>query len=136
MRACRTLSLLLLLTLLCPLGRGDAPAGAAVAAQTRPVSLRRAPEGERAGDRQREGTKLTDVTGRFELAGDRITFYPSSGRETYRVLENLSLERVGQVLSESRARQEWTVSGVLTEFRGTNYLLLSKAVVKSAVDPR
>jgi len=102
----------------------------------RPVAMRRVQEGERAGDRQREGTKLTEVVGRFELAGDRITFYPNGGRESYRVLENLALERVSQVLSESRARQDWTISGVLTEFRGNNYLLLNKAVVKSAAEAR
>lgn len=100
---------------------------------TRPVALRRAGENDRAsGERQREGTRLTDVSGRFELAGDRITFHPASGRESYRLLENLALERVGQVLSESRAKQDWTVSGTLTEFRGANYLLLTKAVIKAA----
>ncbi|WP_425614656.1 hypothetical protein NA78x_004530 [Anatilimnocola sp. NA78] len=102
----------------------------------RPVALRRVQDGERSGERQREGTKLTEVVGRFELAGDRITFYPNGSRDSYRVLENLALERVGQVLSESRARQEWTISGVLTEFRGNNYLLLNKAVVKSAGEAR
>ena len=102
-------------------------------AATRPVALRRAGEADRAsGERQREGTRLTDVSGRFELAGDRITFHPSSGRESFRLLENLALERVGQVLSESRAKQDWTVSGTLTEFRGANYLLLTKAVIKTA----
>jgi hypothetical protein len=97
--------------------------------------MRRAGETDRtAGERQREGSRLTDVSGRFELAGDRIMFYPAGGRESYRLLENLALERVGQVLTESRAKQEWTVSGTLTEFRGANYLLLSKAVIK-AVTP-
>lgn len=101
-------------------------------ALTRPVALRRAGESDRAsGERQREGTRLTDVSGRFELAGDRITFHPASGRESYRLLENLALERVAQVLSESRAKQDWTVSGTLTEFRGANYLLLTKAVIKT-----
>ena len=100
---------------------------------SRPVAMRRAGENDRAsGERQREGTRLTDVGGRFELAGDRITFHSASGRESYRLLENLALERVGQVLSESRAKQDWTVSGTLTEFRGANYLLLTKAVIKTA----
>jgi hypothetical protein len=107
----------------------------ATSATSQAVSLRRA-DGERGGDRQREGTRLTDVVGRFELAGDRITFYPAGGKDSFRVLENLALERVGQVLNETRARHEWTVSGTLTEFRGANYLLLSKAVVKSTAEPR
>lgn len=100
---------------------------------TRPVALHRAGENDRAsGERQREGTRLTDVNGRFELAGDRITFQPAGERESYRLLENLALERVGQAISESRAKPEWTVSGTLTEFRGANYLLISKAVIKAA----
>jgi hypothetical protein len=107
----------------------DEPADVTTA---RPVALRRTGEGDRtSGERQREGTRLTDVNGRFELAGDRVMFYPAAGRESYRLLENLALERVGQVLSESRSKQEWTISGTLTEFRGANYLLLTKAVIKA-----
>jgi hypothetical protein len=75
---------------------------------------------------------LTDIHGRFELSGDRVTFFPGAGRDSYRLLENLALERVAQVISESRTRQEWMVSGTLTEFRGANYLLLTKAVIKSS----
>ena len=99
-------------------------------------AVQRRLDGPRNGERQREGTRLIDVAGRFDLAGDRVTFHPASEKEHYKLLENLALERVGQVLSESRARHEWTVSGVLTEYRGTNYLLLQKAVIKSAGEPR
>jgi hypothetical protein len=102
----------------------------------RPVAPRRTGEDRGNGDRQREGTRLTDVSGRFEIAGDRVTFFPASGRESYRLLENLSLERVAQVLSESRSRQEWTVSGTLTEFRGANYLLLTKAVIRAQTEAK
>jgi hypothetical protein len=101
----------------------------------RPVAHRRT-EDRASGDRQREGTRLTDVTGRFEIAGDRVTFFPTAGRESFRLLENLSLERVAQVLSESRSRQEWTVSGTLTEFRGANYLLLTKAVIRAQAEAK
>lgn len=101
----------------------------------RPVAHRRT-EDRGNGDRQREGTRLIDVTGRFEIAGDRVTFFPTAGRESYRLLENLSLERVAQVLSESRSRQEWTVSGTLTEFRGANYLLLTKAVIRAQTEAK
>jgi hypothetical protein len=97
-----------------------------------PVALRRKADERPAGDRQREGARLTDIHGRFELTGDRVTFFPGAGRESYRLLENLALERVAQVISESRTRQEWMVSGTLTEFRGANYLLLTKAVIKSS----
>ncbi|HMS95000.1 MAG TPA: hypothetical protein PKA03_07240 [Tabrizicola sp.] len=106
----------------------DSPGPAAA----QPVALRRNTEDRPAGDRQREGARLTDVHGLFELTGDRVAFFPGAGRESYRLLENLALERVAQVISESRTRQEWMVSGTLTEFRGANYLLLTKAVIKSS----
>lgn len=102
---------------------------------TRPIAHRRT-EGTRSSERQREGTKLTDVSGRFEFSGDRVTFHPANEREHYRVLENLALERVGQVLGETRAKHEWTISGVLTEYRGVNYLLLNKAVIRPAAENR
>lgn len=102
---------------------------------TRPAAHRRA-ENARSAERQREGTKLTEVSGRFEFAGDRVTFHPANEREHYRVLENLALERVGQVLGETRAKHEWTISGVLTEYRGVNYLLLQKAVIRPAAENR
>lgn len=113
-----------------PLAQSVAATTQSIGAQ--PVAMRRKGEDRPAGDRQREGTRLTDIHGRFELSGDRVTFFPGSGRESYRLLENLALERVAQVLTESRTRQEWMVSGTLTEFRGANYLLLTKAVIKSS----
>ena len=102
----------------------------------RPVAMRRNGDERASGDRQREGSRVSEVTGRFEISGDRVTFFPAGGRESFRLLENLALERVATVLSESRARQEWTVSGTLTEFRGANYLLLTKAVIKSTTEAK
>jgi hypothetical protein len=107
-----------------------------VSTQAPPPVVQRRPEVPRNGERQREGTRLIEISGRFDLAGDRVTFLPANEREHYKLLENLALERVGQVLSESRARHEWTVSGTLTEYRGSNYLLLQKAVIKTPAEPR
>jgi hypothetical protein len=88
--------------------------------------------------RQREGTKFTEQLGRFQLSGDRVVFIPvkMGDENSLRVLENLTLERVLENLNESQADRLWTVTGVITEFRSVNYLLLSKAVVdtKEAVD--
>jgi hypothetical protein len=113
----------------------DAPV-TTVSTQAPPPVVQRRPDVPRSGERQREGTRLIEVSGRFDLAGDRVTFLPVNEREHYKLLENLALERVGQVLSESRARHEWTVSGTLTEYRGSNYLLLQKAVIKTPAEPR
>ena len=88
--------------------------------------------------RQREGTKLVEIAGRFMIAGERVTFVPQEAAEgvAYRVLENLALERVLDNLNESRSDRLWIVSGTLSEYRGANYLLISKAVLQSpTADP-
>ena len=82
----------------------------------------------RSGLRQREGTRLTEVNGRFEVTGDRVSFATTDSADSMRVLENLALERIARVLAENRASPEWTISGTVTEYNGANYLLLTKAV--------
>lgn len=86
------------------------------------------PEAEAKGKthRWREG-EVIELDGRLELSGDRAIFYPPEG-EPLRVLENLALERITRVLTESPGERTWLVSGVITEYRGSNYLLLSKAM--------
>jgi hypothetical protein len=82
-------------------------------------------------ERLREGTKLVDVVGSFQSAGgDSISFSREGGKESFRVLENLALQRVGQALENSLNAKHWVVSGIITEYRGANYLLLTKAVVQ------
>lgn len=85
----------------------------------------------KATDRLREGTRLTDEMGTFQsIGGDSVSFSPSKNgnKDAFRVLENLALQRVGQVLEGNKGARQWTVSGVITEYRGANYLLLTKAV--------
>jgi hypothetical protein len=78
--------------------------------------------------RHREGTRLVEVTGRFEAVGDRVKLVIANQSESMHVLENLALQRVSRVLAESQNSQQWIISGTLTEYNGTNYLLLTKAV--------
>jgi len=91
------------------------------------------PEGGPAAPRirLREGAKLTDRRGRFEIRGDRVIFLATHPDAHFIVLENLSLERVTRVLDESGSQLEWSVSGTITEFRASNYLQISRALVKS-----
>jgi hypothetical protein len=35
-------------------------------------------------------------------------------------------------LDEGRSPRQWIVSGVITEFKGSNYLLVTKAVLREA----
>ena len=92
------------------------------------VAQEKLPKLPRSALRLREGTRLTDVNGRFEVAGDRVSFAAAESVESLRVLENLALERITRVLAENRASPEWTISGTITEYNGANYLLLTKAV--------
>ena len=87
--------------------------------------------GEKAGPKRlREGELISNQTGIFRETGDRISFYSSGGDESMRVLENLALERVALQLDKTRDRRSWTVSGSVTEYRGMNYLLIKRAVLK------
>ena len=81
-------------------------------------------------EKQREGTTLTDVTGYFRLTGDRAMFYAETGAR-YGGLENLNLERVASVINENPEQLQWSVSGTITEYRGANYLLVSRATLKA-----
>lgn len=85
----------------------------------------------KASERIREGTKLVDVVGSFQgTGGDNVSFSRDGGKESFRVLENLALQRVSQALENNLNTKHWVVSGVITEYRGANYLLLTKAVVQ------
>lgn len=82
-------------------------------------------------ERLREGTRLTDMLGSFVSVGaDSVTYSPAGSKDSYRVLENLALQRIIQQLDDNRGQRQWVVSGLITEFRGANYLLVTKAVVQ------
>jgi len=79
--------------------------------------------------RYREGQKLVDKLGEFRETGGRIAFYPEGSSVSLQLLENLALERVARDLDQ-RTRK-WSVSGLITEYRGVNFLLLHRAVQKA-----
>lgn len=80
---------------------------------------------------RREGTQLHDEPGRFTLAGNRATFVAVDGTN-YAGLENLNLERVAKIIAASPDSVEWLVTGTVTEYEGSNYLLISRARRKAA----
>jgi branched-subunit amino acid aminotransferase/4-amino-4-deoxychorismate lyase len=66
------------------------------------------------------------------LVGDRVTFTKQG--QNYIVLENLNLERVVKTIEENRTvtdadTLEWTVDGTVTEFRGANFVLITRSVL-------
>ncbi len=84
------------------------------------------------GDRLREGAKITGEMGTFDIQGDRATFIATSSKRKLACLENLALERVSQIVTDNQPNQvEWQINGTITEFRDTNYLLLTEAVLKT-----
>ena len=83
---------------------------------------------------RREGTQLRDEPGRFLTSGNRTSFVAADGAN-YIVLENLNLERVAKVVSAGPDVVEWFASGTVTEYQGSNYLLLSH-IRRKATTPK
>lgn len=98
--------------------------------------LSREEKEERAKRRLREGTQLTDHGGHFRQDGDGAIFVAEDDLEIV-ALPNLNLERVVRTLKGSDEAEtiRWSVTGVVTEFNGRNFLLISRAVYKSASAP-
>jgi hypothetical protein len=84
-----------------------------------------------AAGRWREGSKLVDVVGQFQVSGDRAAFVPVDGKSRFPCLENLNSERVARIVGESPEALDWIVQGTITEFKGENYLLITQAVIRA-----
>ena len=97
---------------------------------TKQGEIRPAPTSS-SGQRQREGSALVDVVGYFKLTSDRATFFPADSELRFQGLENLNLERISLLVGENPDRLDWIVSGTVTEYRGANYLLVTKAILKN-----
>lgn len=81
------------------------------------------------GRRLREGTDIVDCRGRFRLVGDRLAFFSDDGTVKLVCLENLMLDRIALTMAENPEALSWTISGAVTEYRGSNYLLIRRAVL-------
>lgn len=82
--------------------------------------------------RVREGTKMKDQVGSFTITGDRAKFTTSDGNE-FIGLENLNLARVMATIRDDPGK-EWSVSGLITEYQGHNYVLITRAILKARSD--
>jgi hypothetical protein len=108
---------------------GQGGEGAKPVAQKSPTSLQ-------AARRVREGSELVDQVGRFEIVGDRIVFVTDRGTLRLVGLENLGLERIARTLANDPRPLEWKVTGTVTEYRGTNFVLIHRAILKTAGERR
>jgi hypothetical protein len=79
-------------------------------------------------ERLREGTNLR-LKGRFDLVGERATFYAEDGKASFKTLENLALQRVVAAVRDSTDSRLWNVDATVTEYQGANFLLIRRATV-------
>lgn len=85
--------------------------------------------------RIREGSKLKNQLGYFKMTGDRAMFVTADEKQRFGGLENLNLARIVAMISDAPSRMQWSVTGVVTEYQGSNYLLISHAVLKTRANP-
>ena len=108
------------------LGAADQQARPTAASSAEPES---APE--QANLRVREGTEIVGEFGYFRMTGGRVVFFTGDGKRRFVGLENLHLERISRAVAESRHSLRWDVTGTITEYRGANFLLVRRAILKS-----
>ena len=100
---------------------------------TSPMKQEASQTPEKSEERYREGTQLEKVRGRFQADFDRVEFLPENSDSTWLVLENLTLQRVEDELTDE-VELGWEVDGMVTEYNGRNYLLLERAYVYTSED--
>jgi hypothetical protein len=78
-----------------------------------------------------EGGEILNQAGYFRAAGVRVTFVSADNKRSFTTLENRNLERIARTIAENGKQLEWIVSGTISEYRGTDFLLISRAELKS-----
>jgi hypothetical protein len=94
-----------------------------------------APPNAPPGQCLREGTKIVDQLGHFRITGDRVTFFTADGSRHFVGLENLNLERITRAIEEDSAQFLWSVTGTVTEYRGSNFLTVECAILQGQKTP-
>jgi hypothetical protein len=97
------------------------------AAQATPSHSSVPADGTKGGRQYREGVILSKTTGSFSIEGQRVLFHDADGSKLC-CLENLMLQRVYEMSRDSDQEATWNVSGVISEYSGSYFLLVSEAV--------
>lgn len=92
---------------------------------------------------RREGSEIRDIVGSITKRGSNIIFAPSDQSTPLILLPGQLLERVEfyqQVQTRLGRDLPWRISGLITEYRGSNYLLITAATLleqpaNAQVDP-
>lgn len=87
------------------------------------------PQSQNVRPRVREGTVLPETAGVIRQTGDRYSFFATSGTLRLVVLENLALERLLLAQQTYPGTVIWQIRGVMTEFKGQNYLLIERGIL-------
>jgi len=84
--------------------------------------------------RLREGGEIVNQAGYFRTSVDRVAFVSADNSPRFITLENHNLEQVLQAIAENTNNKlEWIVSGTISEFHGANFLLITRAELKSRI---
>jgi hypothetical protein len=126
---CLSVAGLLALLGWCALVAAQTDAAGPAAASTYDVSASASESASADHQRLREGMRISDARGRFEVPAEGPTFVDESGRRLPG-LENLNLQRIARTLlaAENPDALTWKVSGLVTEYEGRNYILIERAV--------
>lgn len=84
-------------------------------------------EGKPSNMLRREGTAMKQIVGEIAPSGNRWVFM-SGDAEVFRLLENLTLQRIVRAYQQDPADKHWTVDGTVTEFLDENFIQLTRAV--------
>jgi hypothetical protein len=103
--------------------------------RSRPAAASRKSTPPQANLRVREGTEVVDQLGYFRMSGGRVLFFTADGKRQFVGLENLNLERVVRTIADSPQTLQWSATGTITEYRGANFLLVRRAILKSGIRP-
>jgi hypothetical protein len=90
------------------------------------------PAAAAAFQRRREGDRLDQQLGSFRQLDGQVVFVTLEDKAEFSVLPNLNLERIERLLGDSPERSIWKVTGTITEYRGANWLLISRAARKNS----
>ena len=89
------------------------------------------PQSVTPSNRLREGREVRDPNATFSPVGERMNCVLPSLETTVTVVENLTLERVYEIMTRHDESATWEVEGLITEHQGRNYILLRRAVINS-----
>ena len=78
--------------------------------------------------RKREGAAFSSE-GYVQFTGERLTFISEDGQERLVLLENLALDRLSRTIRDTNLKTRWKVFGTITEYQGSNFLFLNRAVL-------